>query len=151
MQYDGVPQFDQSNISQFTQKIPFQARTTEAQLGPKLQNIMSHDSLSEDLLEVLWHDETQQINKSSASHFSKKIYFCGNMGSIWPKITQTYMTLTNCSRDFLETFQHDLVQQLDIIHISQFSKKKSFFGLGQLGQKLRNLILTICSVRIFLK
>ena len=48
-----------ANISQFTQKVPFQARTTEAQFGPKLWNIMSHDSLSEDLLEVLWHDKTQ--------------------------------------------------------------------------------------------
>ena len=48
---------DPSIISQFTKKIHFVARTIEAQNGPKLYNMMSHDSFSEDLLEVLWHGE----------------------------------------------------------------------------------------------
>ena len=38
---------------------PFWARAIWAEFGPKLCNIMSHDSLSEDLFEVLWHDEAQ--------------------------------------------------------------------------------------------
>ena len=47
---------------------------------------MSHDSLSEDFFEVLWHDEV--LDKSSLSHFSKKISFLGNIGPIWLTITQ---------------------------------------------------------------
>ena len=38
---------------------PFWAGVFWAKFGPKLCNIMSHDSLSEDLFEVLWHDEAQ--------------------------------------------------------------------------------------------
>ena len=38
---------------------PFWARPILAEFGPKLCNVMSHDSLSEDLAEVLWHDEAQ--------------------------------------------------------------------------------------------
>ena len=37
----------------------FWARAIWAEFGPKLCNVMSHDSLSEDLFEVLWHDEAQ--------------------------------------------------------------------------------------------
>ena len=40
-------------------KFPFWARAIWAKFGPKLCNAMSHDSLSEDLFEVLWHDEAQ--------------------------------------------------------------------------------------------
>ena len=39
---------------------------------------MSHDSLSEDLFEALWHDEA--LDKSSLSHFSEEISFLGNIG-----------------------------------------------------------------------
>ena len=38
---------------------PFWARAIWAEFGPKLCNIMSHDSLSENLFEVLWHDGAQ--------------------------------------------------------------------------------------------
>ena len=40
-------------------KFPFWARAIWAEFEPKLCNVMSHDSLSEDLVEVLWHDEAQ--------------------------------------------------------------------------------------------
>ena len=43
------------------------------------------------------------------------------------------------------------MQQLDISNISQFSKKIHFWGNGQYGQKLCNLIVMICSLRTFLK
>ena len=36
---------------------PFFARTIWAEFGPKLCNVVSLDSLSEDLFEVLWHNE----------------------------------------------------------------------------------------------
>ena len=55
---------------------------------------MSHDSVSANLFEFLWHDEAQQLEKSSISHFSEKISFSGNMGPIWPKITQPYCIFT---------------------------------------------------------
>ena len=40
-------------------KISFRTRAIWAEFGPKLCNVMSHDSLFEDLFEVLWHDEAQ--------------------------------------------------------------------------------------------
>ena len=40
-------------------KFSFWARDIWAELEPKSCNVMSHDSLSQDLFEVLWHDETQ--------------------------------------------------------------------------------------------
>ena len=43
------------------------------------------------------------------------------------------------------------MQQLDISNISQFSKKIPFWGKGQFGQKLCNLILMICALRIVFK
>ena len=52
-------------------KFPFWLRAIWAQFGPNLSNLMSHDSLSEDLFEVLWHHEVQKIDKISLSHFSK--------------------------------------------------------------------------------
>ena len=42
---------------------PFWARTIWAEFGPKLCNVMSHDSLSQDLFKVLWHDELQYRQK----------------------------------------------------------------------------------------
>ena len=40
-----------------------------------IMTIMSHDSLFEDLFEVLWRDEA--LDKSSLSHFSKKNFLFG--------------------------------------------------------------------------
>ena len=54
---------------------PFGAKAIWTQFGSRLYNIMSHDSLSEDVLEVLWYNEAQWIGKSSVSQFSKKISF----------------------------------------------------------------------------
>ena len=59
MSYDVVQQLDQRNISQLTKKVPFLARTIWAQRWPNLCILMSHDSLSEELFEVLWLDEQQ--------------------------------------------------------------------------------------------
>ena len=52
---------------------PFWLRTIWAKFGPNLCNLMSHDSLSEDLFEILWHHEIKKIDKISLSHFSKNI------------------------------------------------------------------------------
>ena len=57
-------------------------------------NLLSDDPLSENLFEVLWHDEALYVDKSSINYFSKKISFWSDMGPIWPKITQAYITLT---------------------------------------------------------
>ena len=38
---------------------PFWARAIWAKFGQKLYNVMSHDSLSEELFKVLWRDEAQ--------------------------------------------------------------------------------------------
>ena len=53
-------------------KFPFWARAMWTQFGSKI-SALSHDSLSEDLFEVLWHDEA--LDKSSFTYFSKKFPF----------------------------------------------------------------------------
>ena len=40
-------------------KFAFWVRATLAKFGPILCSLMSHDSLSEDLFEILWHDKAQ--------------------------------------------------------------------------------------------
>ena len=75
---------DQSNISQFTKK---KSLSGQGQFGPNLvQNYATlfHDSLSEDLFEVLWHDEA--LDKSSLTHFSKRIFFLGNISPFGSKL-----------------------------------------------------------------
>ena len=54
-------------------EIIFWLRAIWVQFGPNLCNLMSHDSLSEDLFEVLWHHKAQMIDKISLSHFSKNL------------------------------------------------------------------------------
>ena len=102
---------------------------------------MSHDSLSEDLFGVLWHDEAQQIDKSSLSHFSEsqkhsRMMWCNSqalvilvnppkkflygVGAILEKIIESYSH--DLLRDnFFETTQHDGIQQLDQDNVSQLS------------------------------
>ena len=80
--YDGIQYLDQSNVCQLTQKSPSTQRLL-IPFGPKLSNLIFHDSLSENFFEVLWHFETQYIDKSNVSKFS----FWNNMGPLWPKIT----------------------------------------------------------------
>ena len=87
MQYDGVQQLAQSNISQFAKKSSLSAK---GQFGSSLS--LSHDSLSENIFEVLCHDEA--LDKSSLSHFSKKFPFW----AIQAHLAENYTT--NCSRDF---------------------------------------------------
>ena len=70
---------------------PFGAKAIWTQFGSRLCNVMSHGSLSEDLLEVLWYNEAQWLGKNSLVNFPKKSHFGGNMDPIWSKITQTYI------------------------------------------------------------
>ena len=104
---------------------------------------MSHDSLSEDFFEVLWHDEV--LDKSSLKHFSKQSSFLGNIDPIWLKITQPTA---------LKSFRN-ILARCDVIvkHQSYLSifQKKFFLDQGQLGRKLCNLILMIYSVTNILK
>ena len=65
-----------------TKNFPFWLRAIWTQFGPNLCNLMSHDSLSEDLFEVLWHHEVQKIDKISLSHFSKNLL----LGQYRPKL-----------------------------------------------------------------
>ena len=147
MQYYGVQQLDQSNISQFSKKIPFWGRAIWAQLGQKLCNLMSHDSHSEDLFEVLWcYDEAQYLDKSSLSHFSEfqkhsnmmwcnsetliilvnflKIFLFG-LGTTWEKITQHYSHELPCGK-FFEMMQGDVYNIQTKTMLVKFSKKVPF-------------------------
>ena len=67
--YDGIQCLDQSNVSQFTQKIPFHARAIDLILA---KIIHPYDSLSEKYFEIFWHNGEQYIDKSNVSKFSKK-------------------------------------------------------------------------------
>ena len=67
--------------------LPKNAFSGQAQFAPNLvQNhaTLSRDSLSKDFFKYLWHDEA--LDKSSLSHFSKKISFLGNIGSFGSKL-----------------------------------------------------------------
>ena len=79
-------------------KFAFRLRAIWIQFGPNLCNIMSHDSLSEDLFKVLWHREVQKKDKISLSHFSKNFL----LGEYRPNLAQNYTIIyhINCSRDF---------------------------------------------------
>ena len=55
----GYNSYSKIRLLNLPKKLPFEARPIWTQFGPKLYNLMSHDSLSEDLFELLWHDETQ--------------------------------------------------------------------------------------------
>ena len=62
---------------------------------------MSHDSLSEDLFEVLLHDEA--LAKSSLRHFFQKNFLFGQNG---PNMAQNYkpIALEVCNSSRLVTF-----------------------------------------------
>ena len=122
---------------------------------------MSHDSLSEDLFGVLWHDEAQQIDKSSLSRFSEfqkhfHMMWCNSqtlvilvnsqknslfgLGAILEKIMESY------SHDlfydnFVETTQHDGIQQTQAMLV-KFPKKFPFREVTctQIGPNLCNLL-----------
>ena len=81
--------------------------------------------------------------QSNVSQFSKKISFWSNMGPILPKITQLKLTA-------LEIFRMWCTSSTSVILVN-FPRKIFFWGNGQFRQKLCNLILMICSLRIFLK
>ena len=97
MQYDELQQLHQSIIS-LPKKYPFWLRAFWAQFGPNLCNLMSHDSLSEDLFEDFWHHEVQKIDKVILNHFSKNLI----LGQYRPSLAQncTMLYQINCSRDF---------------------------------------------------
>ena len=92
--YDGIQYLDQSNVSQFTQKITFHARAIDLILAKIIQ---PYDSLSENFFEILWHNGARHINKSNISQFSKKHLLLEQYG---PNLTQNYTTCINCSKNF---------------------------------------------------
>ena len=103
-------------------KFPFWARTIQAQFGPKLLNLISHDSFSETLFEILQYDGAKQIGKGRFSYFSE---FQKPCSMVWYN-SQRLVVLVNFP-------------------------KVPFFDYGRFGQKLCNLILIICSVIIFFR
>ena len=143
MQYNGVQQLDQSNISQFAKKGSF---CGQGQFGPNLVQkyaTLSDDSLSEDLFEILWYDEA--LDKSNLSHFSKKFPFWG----IQAHLAENYTT--NYSRNFQK--HSSMVwcnsQTLDIFVTFQKKFLSQTSGKNLFRQKWWNLILMIYYVTIF--
>ena len=122
---------------------------------------MSHDSLSEDLFGVLWHDEAQQMDKSSLTHFSEfqkhshmmwcnsqvlvilvnspKNSLCG-LGATVEKIMESYSHDLLCDNLF-EMTQHDGIQQTKATLVN-FPKKLPFREVTrtQIGPKSCNLL-----------
>ena len=122
---------------------------------------MSHGSFSEDLFGVLWHDEAQQIGKSSLSHFSEfqkhsHMMWCNSqtlvilvnspknslfgLGAILEKIMEPYSHDLLCDNVF-EMTQHDRIQQTKAMLVN-FPKKFSFWEVTctQIGPKLCNFL-----------
>ena len=92
------------------------------QYGPKLSNLMFHDSLSEIFFEIVWCDGTQYID--NVSQFSKKVSFWSNMGPILPSITQLKLTA-------LEIFRMWCTSSTSVILVN-FPRKFSFGARGNL-------------------
>ena len=92
--YDVIQYLDQSNVSQFTQKILVHARAIDLILAKIIQ---LYDSLSETFFEILWHNGARYIDKSKISQFSKKHLLLEQYG---PSLTQNYTTCINCSKNF---------------------------------------------------
>ena len=67
-------------------KFPFWLRAIWAQFGPNLCNLVSHDSLSEDVFKVLWQHQVQKIDKISLSHFSKNLLLGAIQAQSAPKL-----------------------------------------------------------------
>ena len=103
---------------------------------------MSLDSLSDDLFEVLWHDEA--LNKSSLIHFSKKFPFW----AIQAHLAENYAT--NCSRDFQKHSSMMWCSSQTLVIFVTFPKIP-FLDQWQFRQKWCYPILMIYSVTIFLK
>ena len=51
----------------------FWLRVIWTQFGPNLCSLRSHDFLSKDLFDVLWHHEIQETDEISLSHFCKNL------------------------------------------------------------------------------
>ena len=109
-------------------KLPFQLRTIWTQFGPNLCNLMSHDSLIEDLFKVLWHHEVQKIDKISLSHFSKNLL----LGQYGPNLAQncTMLYQINCSRDFQKYSSMMWCNSQTLVIFVNFPKKFLFQTSG---------------------
>ena len=84
--YDMIQYLDQSNVSQFTPKIPFHAKTMDFIL---VKIIQPYHSLSENFFEILCHNGAGYIDKSNVSQFSKKSLF----GAMWTEFGPTLHNL----------------------------------------------------------
>ena len=87
LSYDGIQYLDQSNVSQFTQKLPGR----DSRQG---QLIWFWRKL---IFKILWHNWAQYVDKSIVSQFSKKNLLLEQYG---PNLAQNYTTCIKCSRDF---------------------------------------------------
>ena len=130
MQYNGVQQLDQSNISQFTKKIPFLGK---GNLGPIWSKIMQPCLIIHSLrifLKICGMMRHQ--TKVALVTFSKNFLF-GQYRPIWLKITQPTA---------LEIFRNILARCGVIVkHQSYFSifQKDSLFGLEAIRAKIMKL------------
>ena len=142
MQYDGV-----KYIKVILVNFPKNSLSVQVQFGPDLgqscTNLMSYDSLSEDLFEVLWHDEALQIltalqiftkilacgvivrHQSHQSIFQNKFLFKTSSNS-----DKNCATLFSCSAlwQFFKMLPHDGIQQLDQSNFGHFFQKITFWG-----------------------
>ena len=92
LSYDGIQYLDQSNVSQFTQKLPGRD-SRQGQLIWFLRKL---------IFKILWHNGAQYVDKSIVSQFSKKNLLLGsNMGLIWPKIVQLVLNAQEIFRNIL--------------------------------------------------
>ena len=106
-------------------KFPFWARVIWAQFGPKISTL-SHVSLSEDLFEVLWHDEA--LDKSSLRHFSKKFAFW----TMQDHLAENYTT--NCSRGFQKHSSIMWCNSQTLVIFVTFLKRLLFQTSGNSGK-----------------
>lgn len=90
--------------------------------GQRLCSLLSYDPYQKIVWKNLeWWDTTVAKEKSNIFSKNNLLWEIGNLGSIWSKIIQPYISI--CGKDFFEIFWYDKVQYVHKSNISQFSQK----------------------------
>ena len=126
-----------------TKNFPFCLRAIWAQCGPNLRNLMSHDSLSEDLLKFCG---IMRYRRQTTLVIFPKIFFWGNMGPIWNLLSYDLLFV-----DFFICCSMTVYSRYAMVTVN--FAKVSLLGLnGQFGPNLgKNYATLFCNIDLDLR
>ena len=141
MKYDGYNSQTKLLLVNLPRKAPFWLRAIWVQFGFNLFKPMSHDSLSEDLFEVLWHHEVQKIVKISLIHFSKNLL----LGQYQPNLKPSVLGFALCGF-FFKCCSMKIHSRYTMVTVS-FTKISLLCQNGQFGTNLdKNYATLFCNL-----